>query len=88
MAASAGCFFKNADEIPAGLLIDQLGLKGMRSGAAVVSDVHGNFLVNEGGASARDFLLLIEKIKRKAAAERNVRLDTEVQIIGEEELLF
>ena len=88
VAASAGCFFKNADEIPAGLLIDQLGLKGMRSGAAVVSDVHGNFLVNEGGASARDFLMLIEKIKRKAAAERNVRLDTEVQIIGEEELLF
>ena len=53
-----------------------------------MSTVHGNFLVNEGGASAVDFLLLIEKIKRKAASERNVRLETEVQIIGEEELLF
>ncbi len=88
VAASAGCFFKNAAEAPAGRLIDELGLKGLRVGAAVVSDIHGNFLINEGGASARDFLLLIEKIKRRAAEERGIKLDTEVQVLGEEELLF
>ena len=88
VAASAGCFFKNAAESPAGKLIDDLGLKGLRVGNAVVSNVHGNFLVNEGNASARDFLQLIETIKRRARDDRSITLDTEVQIIGEEELLF
>src|SRR6185436_18925059 len=59
-APSAGCIFKNPPTIPAGKLIDELGLKGTRVGAAVVSDVHGNFIVNEGGATARDVINLIE----------------------------
>ena len=88
VAASAGCFFKNAAEAPAGKLIDDLGLKGLRVGNAVVSSLHGNFLVNEGNASARDFLQLIELIKRQARDERSIALETEVQIIGEEELHF
>jgi UDP-N-acetylmuramate--L-alanine ligase/UDP-N-acetylenolpyruvoylglucosamine reductase len=88
VAASAGCFFKNASESPAGKLIDDLGLKGLRVGNAVVSNLHGNFLVNEGNASARDFLQLIEMIKRRARDERSIILETEVQIIGEEELHF
>ena len=88
VAASAGCFFKNPGDTPAGKLIDELGLKGLRNGAAVVSGVHGNFIVNEGGASAHDFLILIEKIKRHAAEQRNIRLETEVQVLGEENLLF
>lgn len=88
IAASAGCFFKNASESPAGKLIDDLGLKGLRIGNAVVSNIHGNFLVNEGHASARDFLQLIERIKRQARDERSIALDTEVQILGEEETHF
>lgn len=88
VAASAGCFFKNATQSPAGKLIDELGLKGLRVGRAAVSEVHGNFLVNEGGASARDFLQLIEMIKRRARDERSIPLETEVQVLGEEELIF
>src|SRR4029077_5796283 len=49
---SAGCIFKNPKTIPAGKLIDELGLKGTRVGGAMVSEVHGNFIVNEGTASA------------------------------------
>jgi UDP-N-acetylenolpyruvoylglucosamine reductase len=82
-APSAGCMFKNPAAIPAGRLIDELGLKGTRVGGAVVSSEHGNFLVNEGSATARDVLELIELIRQKARAERGVELETEVEILGE-----
>ena len=81
--SSAGCIFKNPAEIPAGKLIDELGLKGMRVGAARVSDVHGNFIINEGGATARDVLELIEKVRAQARAQRRIELQTEVEIVGE-----
>ena len=64
-------------------MIDELGLKGTRVGAAVVSDVHGNFIVNEGGASAGDVLNLIEIVKRRVKESRGIDLETEVEIIGE-----
>jgi UDP-N-acetylenolpyruvoylglucosamine reductase len=82
-APSAGCIFKNPPSIPAGKLIDELGLKGTRAGGAVVSAEHGNFIVNEGGATARDILELIEIIKQRVRAERGLELETEVAIIGE-----
>jgi UDP-N-acetylenolpyruvoylglucosamine reductase len=82
-APSAGCMFKNPVTIAAGKLIDELGLKGTRVGGAVVSAEHGNFLVNDGTATARDVLDLIELIRRKAKAERGIELETEVEIIGE-----
>ncbi len=82
-APSAGCIFKNPKTIPAGRLIDELGLKGTRVGGAVVSDVHGNFIVNEGNATARDVLGLIDVIKERARAARGIELETEVQILGE-----
>jgi UDP-N-acetylenolpyruvoylglucosamine reductase len=53
-------------------------------GGARISEVHGNFIVNEGGASAADVLALIEQVKRAAAAERGIQLETEVQIVGVE----
>ncbi len=82
--ASAGCIFKNPSKsIPAGRLIDELGLKGTRRGGAVVSTVHGNFIVNEGSATAADVLELIEFIKSRAKAERGIDLHEEVEIIGE-----
>jgi UDP-N-acetylenolpyruvoylglucosamine reductase len=81
---SAGCIFKNPfPTISAGKLIDELGLKGARRGGAVVSTVHGNFIVNEGSATARDVLELIDLIKTRAKAERGVELREEVEIIGQ-----
>jgi len=83
-ASSAGCMFKNPKTIPAGKLVDELGLKGARVGGAMVSPEHGNFIVNDGTATARDVLKLIEIVKAKAKAERGIDLQTEVEIIGEE----
>jgi UDP-N-acetylmuramate--alanine ligase len=80
---SAGCIFKNPKTIGAGRLIDELGLKGTRVGGAAVSDVHGNFIVNEGNATARDVLTLIEVIRERVRAARGIDLETEVEILGE-----
>jgi UDP-N-acetylenolpyruvoylglucosamine reductase len=82
-APSAGCMFKNPPTIPAGKLIEELGLKGLRVGAAVVSEEHGNFIINEGKATARDVLELIALIQRRARDERAIELQTEVEIIGD-----
>ena len=82
-ARSAGCIFKNPEECPAGRLVDELGLKGKRVGGAVVSATHGNFIVNEGNATATDMLGLIQLIKERVWAERGIKLQTEVQIVGE-----
>jgi UDP-N-acetylmuramate--alanine ligase len=82
-APSAGCIFKNPQTVPAGKLIDELGLKGTRVGGAVVSDVHGNFIVNDGHATARDVLQLIDIIKERARSVRGIELQTEVEILGE-----
>jgi UDP-N-acetylenolpyruvoylglucosamine reductase len=56
VAKSAGCIFKNPATIPAGKLVDELGLKNSRVGNARVSRVHGNFIVNDGNAPASEFL--------------------------------
>jgi len=82
-APSAGCIFKNPAAIPAGKLIDELRLKGVRVGGAVVSAEHGNFIVNEGAATARDVLDLIEVIRQRARAERGIELETEVEVVGD-----
>jgi UDP-N-acetylenolpyruvoylglucosamine reductase len=83
-APSAGCAFKNPATIPAGKLIEELGLKGMQVGKARVSLEHGNFIVTENGARAQDVLDLIALVRQRAKAERGVELETEVQIIGSE----
>jgi UDP-N-acetylmuramate--L-alanine ligase/UDP-N-acetylenolpyruvoylglucosamine reductase len=83
VAKSAGCIFKNPDGIPAGKLVDELGLKNSRVGNARVSEVHGNFIVNDGGATATEMLELIDRIKQAAKTKRGIELETEVQIVGE-----
>ena len=83
MAKSAGCIFKNPGSCPAGKLIDELGLKDSHVGNARVSEVHGNFIVNDGRATAAEMLELIDKIKATARAERGIELETEVKIVGE-----
>ena len=83
-APSAGCAFKNPPSIPAGRLIDELGLKGARVGGAVVSQEHGNFIINDGHATARDVLDLIALLQTKVKIARGIELHTEVEIVGEE----
>jgi len=82
-APSAGCIFKNPGTIPAGKLVDELGLKGTRVGGAVVSAEHGNFIINDGGATAADVLALIAVLQSRVQAERGLALHPEVEIIGE-----
>jgi UDP-N-acetylenolpyruvoylglucosamine reductase len=82
--SSAGCIFKNPATIPAGKLVEELGLKGSRIGGAKVSEVHGNFIVNDGQATSADVLALIAKVKAEALRQRAISLETEVQIVGDE----
>ena len=88
IAASAGCIFKNPSGMGAGQLIDELGLKGSGVGKAEVSVEHGNFIVNRGKAQARDVIKLIDQIRAVARAERGIELETEVQILGEDDVNF
>lgn len=88
LAASAGCIFKNPEKIPAGMLVDTLGFKDTGVGKARVSLEHGNFIVNDGKATAKDILNLIDSIRGKAKREKGIDLETEVQVIGEDEFLF
>lgn len=88
VAASAGCIFKNPAEVPAGMLVDQLGFKGQGEGKAEVSAEHGNFIVNRGNATAGEVLALIERIRREARRTRGIELETEVKMLGEDEFTF
>jgi UDP-N-acetylenolpyruvoylglucosamine reductase len=81
--ASAGCIFKNPEGNFAGKLIDQLGIKGMSVGAAEVSAVHGNFIVNHGGATAADVIELVRQIRAKVQAEAGYLLEPEVLLVGQ-----
>ena len=80
-AASAGCVFRNPpDGAPAGKLIDELGLKGRRVGGAAISDVHANYIVNDGEARCGDVLELIDAVREAVSRERGVHLDLEIEI--------
>jgi UDP-N-acetylmuramate--alanine ligase len=87
IGASAGCVFKNPQPLQAGKLVDELNLKGSRVGKAAVSGVHGNFIVNEGHATAREVLDLVDDIKETALRERGVTLEMEVKVIGEDQAM-
>jgi len=92
-AASAGCIFQNpdpaSDPVPAGIppsagaLVDRAGLKGAREGAARVSPTHGNFIVNEGGATAADIRRLVERCRHAVRAAFGVELRDEIVYLGE-----
>lgn len=85
---SAGCIFKNPEEIPAGRLIDELGLKNACVGDACVSGVHANFIINRGKACARDITILIDMIRKEALENRGIDLKAEAQVIGDRDPLF
>lgn len=94
-APSSGCIFKNiplADAMrigtpdttqSVGYLLDKAGLKGLRVGGAFVSDVHANFIVNDGTATTQDVQDLIKEIKSRIKAKVGVDLTEEVIIIGD-----
>lgn len=80
---SAGCVFRNPEPLlSAGALIDRCGLKGFSIGGAQVSEVHANFLVNKGSATAADVLSLIQAIQSKVNEKTGIHLEPEIRIIG------
>jgi UDP-N-acetylmuramate dehydrogenase len=91
-SASAGCIFQNPDPsrdvvpdgIPwsAGALVDRAGLKDARAGRSRVSTTHGNFIVNDGGASADEIRALVERCKRDVREKFGVQLREEIVYLG------
>lgn len=81
---SAGSVFKRPEGHYAGQLIEQAGLKGYTIGGAQVSTLHAGFIVNVGGATAKDVTDLIAHIQREVLAKSGVRLECEVRILGED----
>ena len=79
---SAGSTFKRPTGYFAGTLIDQCGLKGLTVGGAQVSEKHAGFVINTGGATCADVKELIRQVQERVLAEKGVRLETEVKIIG------
>lgn len=77
---NAGCVFKNPRAMSAGALIDKAGLKGAKSGGAVVSDRHANFIVAEAGATSQDVLNLIDIITERVYERFGVELELELQV--------
>lgn len=73
---SLGSVFKNG-KIPSGKLIDDCGLKGVKIGGAQVSQKHANFIVNVGGASAKDYLALVALCKKEVFAKFGILLEEE-----------
>lgn len=80
---SAGCVFKNPKNDSAGRVIESAGLKGAAVGDACVSTKHANFIVNQGHASARDVLSLIEKVRTRVARRTGIKLELELKLVGE-----
>lgn len=79
---NCGSVFKNPPGDSAGRLVQAAGLKGAREGAAVISQLHGNFIVNEGGATAADVIKLIERTRVEVIRRFNIELEPEVQLVG------
>jgi UDP-N-acetylmuramate dehydrogenase len=78
---SSGCVFRNGEE-PSGRLIEATGCKGLAEGSARVSERHANFIVNDGGASARDVLELVRRVREAVRARTGTELELEVEVWG------
>lgn len=81
----AGSIFKNPPGNYAGRLIEQAGLKGAIVGKAEISTVHANFIVNNGGATARDVYELAKRAQNEVYAKYRIKLEFEVKLAGEME---
>jgi UDP-N-acetylmuramate dehydrogenase len=80
---NAGSVFKNPAGGFAGRLLEEAGVKGLARGGARVSDVHANFIVNAGGATAADVRSLMDEMAERVHARCGVRLEPEVKLVGE-----
>lgn len=81
--ASMGSMFKNPPGDYAGRLIEAAGLKGAQVGGARISELHANFFINQGEASAGDIRKLIELARRQVMAEFGVNLELEIELVGD-----
>ena len=80
---SAGSIFKNPKQnLAAGYLIDQAGLKGEKIGGAQISEKHANFIVNIDNASSNDVRGLIKQIEKKVESKFDIKLELEIKILG------
>jgi len=79
---SAGSVFKNPQDEYAGRLIENAGLKGKKIGGAMISEKHANFIVNTGGAKAKDILDLIDLTQTEVKKQTGVELEPEIKVIG------
>jgi UDP-N-acetylmuramate dehydrogenase len=80
---NAGSFFKNPPEQPAWRLIEAVGLRGHRVGGAEFSDKHCNFLINAGGATAKDVATLKHMAQSRVREQFGIELQNEVSLVGE-----
>ncbi len=78
---SIGCIFRNPQGVSAGALIDRCGLKGASVGSAKVSEIHANFIVNRGNASAEEVKQLIRLVQEKVLEQTGVCLEPEIRMI-------
>jgi UDP-N-acetylmuramate dehydrogenase len=81
---SAGSIFKNPPGDYAGRMVEVAGIKGTRIGGAVISEKHGNFIVNLGGARAADVLALVALARMRVQAATGIHLEMEIRVIGED----
>jgi UDP-N-acetylmuramate dehydrogenase len=79
---SAGSVFVNPDGDSAGRLVEAAGLKGARMGGATVSEVHANFIVNSGGATATDVVELVQMIRDTVKESYGIELRPEIRFLG------
>jgi UDP-N-acetylmuramate dehydrogenase len=83
---SAGSVFRNpSEDIFAGKLIEDLGLKGYKIGGAKISEKHANFIINDGDATGEDIKALIDLVKEKVKEKYNIELHVEQRFINFEE---
>ena len=80
---SMGCVFKNPEGYSAGALLESAGMKGEACGGAFVAEEHANFIINGGGATAKDVACLIERMKRAVFSATGIELAEEIRRIGE-----
>src|SRR3972149_6835382 len=81
---SAGSIFKNPPVDYAGRLVEVAGVKGARIGQAIISEKHGNFFVNLGGATATDVLALIALARERVRTTSGIDLELEIRVVGDD----
>jgi UDP-N-acetylmuramate dehydrogenase len=80
---SSGCIFRNPPGDHAGRLIEAAGGKGLTVGGARVSEIHANYIVNDGNATASDVMALAERVRVRVREHSGVSLELEVKLLGE-----